>query len=338
MRDAAMRVRSTNARRSVEEQAMSGGALAEVRLAHFSDVHVTAADCTWRRPDWFNKRLSAWVNLRLLGRGHRFRHADRVLTALAEDLRQRDYQRLLFSGDATALGFEEEMARAAALLGVGRPDLPPGLAVPGNHDYMTRHAAKSGHFERDFAAWQRGERVGEAIYPFAQRVGPAWIIAVNSAYPNRWAWDASGRVGPEQLDRLERLLERLQGGPRVLVTHYPVWLANGRRERPMRALRDLDDLVEVCVRGGISLWLHGHRHHNYHTPPADPVPFPVICAGSATQHGRWSYKDYTLVGYRLKVLTRVFDNEQNRFADGNTYELTLPGAPAAAALDGSASR
>src|SRR5262245_1048597 len=201
---------------------MSGGALSTVRLAHFSDIHVTARDCAWRRPDWFNKRLSAWVNLRVLGRGRRFRHTDRVLTALTEDLRQRGYHRLLFSGDATALGFEEEMARAASLLGVGRPDLPPGLAVPGNHDYMTRHTASGGHYERHFAPWQQGERVGNAAYPFAQRAGPAWLVAVNSAAPNRWAWDASGRVGAEQLGRLERLLDRLEGGPRILVTHYPV--------------------------------------------------------------------------------------------------------------------
>jgi 3',5'-cyclic AMP phosphodiesterase CpdA len=299
-------------------------------MAHFSDIHVTAEACSWSRPDWFNKRLSAWVNLRLFGRGFRFRHAERVLAALVEDLRQRNYDRLLFSGDATALGFEEEMARAASLLGVGRPDLPPGLAVPGNHDYMTRHAAAGGHYERHFSPWQQGERVGDAAYPFAQRVGPLWVVAVNSATANRWAWDASGRVGAEQLVRLERLLDRLEGGPRVLVTHYPVWLADGRRERRIRALRDLDELVNVCARGGISLWLHGHRHHNYHTPPVEQVPFPVICAGSATQHGRWSYKDYTFLGHRLKVVTRVFDREQSAFFDERTYELELPRSPSAA--------
>jgi len=32
------------------------------------------------------------------------------------------------------------------------------LAVPGNHDYCTRAAVQSGHFERYFAPWQDGER------------------------------------------------------------------------------------------------------------------------------------------------------------------------------------
>jgi 3',5'-cyclic AMP phosphodiesterase CpdA len=144
-----------------------------------------------RRPrHWFSKRLTGWVNLSLLGRGHRFRHAERVLAVLRDELRDRRFDRVVFSGDATALGFEEEVARAAALLGLEHPEPLPGLAVPGNHDYYTAHAARSGHFEQYFAPWQAGERVGDAVYPFAQRVGPGWLVAVNSSRPNRWPADA----------------------------------------------------------------------------------------------------------------------------------------------------
>src|SRR5207253_1521331 len=88
-----------------------------IRLAHISDIHVGARS-RWRADDWFNKRLFAWLNLRLLGRGRRFRHTDTVLTALVEELQQRRPDRVVFSGDATALGFEEEIARAATLLGL----------------------------------------------------------------------------------------------------------------------------------------------------------------------------------------------------------------------------
>src|SRR5439155_15890725 len=91
-----------------------------IRLAHLSDIHVTAPACVWRPADWFNKRLTAWLNLRVLGRGRSFRHTDRVLAALVEDLRGRNFDRLVFSGDATAMGFEEEVCRAAHLLGVGQ--------------------------------------------------------------------------------------------------------------------------------------------------------------------------------------------------------------------------
>ncbi len=101
-----------------------------VRLAHFSDIHVTAPHCVWKREDWFNKRLSAWLNLRLLGRGFRFRCTAVVLGALRADLRERGYDWVVFSGDATALGFREEVERAAHLLGVGAPTACPAWPCP----------------------------------------------------------------------------------------------------------------------------------------------------------------------------------------------------------------
>ena len=295
-----------------------------VRLAHFSDIHVTAPACSWRLRDWFNKRMSAWINLHVLGRGKHFRHTDRILPALRNELKQRNFHRVVFSGDATALGFEEEMRRAAEFLGLDTADHLPGLAVPGNHDYCTHAAMRSGHFERHFAPWQKGERVADEVYPFAQRVGPAWLVGVNSCTANRWPHDARGRVGTEQLERLEKLLASLEQSPRILVTHYPVWLAKGGPEHAFHGLRDLDDLLAVAERGGVVLWLHGHRHSAYHHPRSERTPFPIICAGSATHHGRWSYSDYTIDGQCLRAVQRVFDEQSERFRDGRVFELDLP--------------
>ncbi len=163
-----------------------------VRLAHFSDIHVTAEPLGWERRDWFNKRLPGWINFRWLGRGLRFRDADQVVATMVAELRQRRPDHLIFSGDATAMGFETEFAHAAKLLAVQDPDLPPALAVPGNHDYYTRASAKLGNFEHYFARWQTGQRVEDFTYPFAQKVGPVWLVAANSCTGNRWTWDASG--------------------------------------------------------------------------------------------------------------------------------------------------
>jgi 3',5'-cyclic AMP phosphodiesterase CpdA len=293
-----------------------------VRLAHVSDVHATAPRCAWRLRDWFSKRLTSWANLRLLGRARHFAHTERVLSALRADLDQRPLDKVVFSGDATALGFGEEVARAADLLGVGQR---PGLAVPGNHDYCTPAAQRSGHFERCFAPWLAGERVDEAHYPFAQRVGSVWLVAVNSALGRRWPTDASGAVGADQRRRLALLLQRLDGGPRILVTHYPVRAANGLPERPSHALRDLDELIAVAVAGKVGLWLHGHCHDFYHHGPSERVPFPVICAGSTTQTGLWAYGDYTIVGNRLEGAQRAYDPLAGRFCEVRKFELTLAG-------------
>lgn len=295
-----------------------------VRLAHFSDIHITATRLGWERRDWFNKRLPGWINFRWLGRGHRFRAADEVLAALVADLRDRRPDRLVFSGDATAMGFEPEFVRAAELLRVGQDDLPPGLAVPGNHDYYTRVSAARGTFERYFAPWQVGERIEDHVYPFAQRVGPVWLVAVNSCTGNRWPWDAGGQVEAPQLERLGQLLRRLEGGPRILVTHYPVAVASGRRERRTHGLRNLADLVNVAAGGGVGLWLHGHRHGSYFLSQPGVAPFPVICVGSATQTGLWSYNEYAIEGRKVEVTRRSYELPAGRFQHRETYVVELP--------------
>lgn len=292
-----------------------------VRLAHFSDLHLTSGRYSWQQEDWFNKRLAAWMNLRLLGRGHRFRHAEAVLEAMVADLQGRRPDCLLFSGDASAMGFDEEAELAARLLRVSEW---PGIAVPGNHDYCTKTAQRERVFERHFADWQVGHRVDPDTYPFARKVNGYWLVALCSATANRWPWDARGGVGREQRARLERLLDSLDDGPRVLVTHYPVVRASGWPEPTVRHLRDLRDVLAVCRRCRVSLWLHGHVHGAYRFPAGRIAPFPIICAGSATQTGLWSYGDYTLSGRRLTAEVRVYDPAKGSFQPGDTFELELP--------------
>jgi len=312
----------------------SANAVPPVRLAHLSDVHITTRPLGWKGPDWFTKRFPGWINYRWLGRAYRFRQADEVLTALVAELRARPPSRVIFSGDATALGFEAEFIRATLILGVGAPDALPGLAVPGNHDYYTPGVQNSGLFERYFAPWQIGERIDGAAYPFAQQVGPVWLVAVNSCTGNRAPWDAGGSVDAQQLGRLAQLLERLGPGPRILVTHYPVALATGKPERRTHGLRNLADLVGVAAAGGVCLWLHGHRHGPYYLPRPSFAPFPVICAGSATQHGMWSYNQYIIEGTRFHATRRVYSPEQRSFVEGDSFQLQL--APGAAAEAGKA--
>jgi 3',5'-cyclic AMP phosphodiesterase CpdA len=293
-----------------------------LRLAHISDLHLTAAPLGWRTRDFLSKRVFTWLNLRVR-RGRRFAQADRVLQRLAEDFASRAIDHVVFSGDATALGFESELCRVASILDVANR---PGLAVPGNHDYCTPWAVRSGAFERCFAPWQQGEREEGALYPFAQRVGHVFLIGVNSARANFWPWDARGRVGADQLKRLERLLARLPPGPRILVTHYPICLADSRPETFAHGLSDLSATIAVAARAGVALWLHGHRHGFYHFPAAPPAPFPVVCAGSSTQADQWSYGEYAIGGDQLQGIRRVYDPAADRFQDAASFELHLDGA------------
>jgi 3',5'-cyclic AMP phosphodiesterase CpdA len=298
--------------------------VAPVRLFHFSDIHLALDRPGWQLRDFLNKRLPGWVNLRCVGRGKQFENAAHIMVCLLEEVGHYRPDCLVFSGDASALGFEKETAEAAGILGSAEQDGIPGLAVPGNHDYYTRAAAASGAFERYFAPWQKGKRLHDAIYPFARRIGPVWLVAVSSATGNRWFWDAAGSVGADQLRRLEALLDALDAGPRILVTHYPVCLSNGEPEHHHRGLRDLRELLQVAKRGRICLWLHGHRHSAYHFARASAADFPIICAGSATREGNGSYGDYTIVGNRLDAIRRAFSAAEDKFLEVERFELELP--------------
>lgn len=292
-----------------------------VRLAHISDIHVTARPLGMCLGDWWTKRCAAWLNVHVGGRGSRFRNAERVLDVWRTEAPGRRFDRIIFSGDATTMGFPRELERAARMLGVSESQ--SGLATPGNHDYCTRPAEGSGEFERTFAPWLAGERIDGHTYPFAQKVGDAWIVSVNSARGNFWFWDASGRIADDQLDRLRRLLKALSPGPRILVTHYPICLANGKSESYAHGLRNCEKAIGIAAEGGVKLWLHGHRHDFYWFAKPTQAPFAVICAGSGTQNKLWSYLEYDLNGSSLAARRRVFDERSNAFRDAESFTLSL---------------
>src|SRR5436309_15881528 len=89
---------------------------AGVRLAHFSDVHLTVRRLGWLLRDLASKRVTGWFNLRALGRGKRFEHAETVARAMVADFRTRRPDALVFCGDATAVGFASELVHAAQAL------------------------------------------------------------------------------------------------------------------------------------------------------------------------------------------------------------------------------
>jgi calcineurin-like phosphoesterase family protein len=225
------------------------------------------------------------------------------------------------------LGFESEMRLAAEALGVGDESLPPCIAVPGNHDVYVARVEHRRHFETAFAPWQQGERIEASHYPFARKAGHVQLIGVNSARPNFWPWDASGKVGEPQLERLRKLTATLGPGPRIVVSHYPILTANRRPEPRFHRLKDWKRVRDTAAECDVSLWLHGHKHGWYVVPPGEHLPFAAICAGSGTQSKRWGYHEYAIDGWKLSGLRRVYDPSAGAFADAETFELELPGKP-----------
>ena len=277
----------------------------------------------WSARDFLTKRATGWFNLTALGRGARFQHAPSVAEVLRRDLATRGYDHLVFSGDATMLGFESEMTAAAEALGVSNETLPPGIAVPGNHDVYVGRAERKRAFETTFRSWQQGQRVGNWHYPFARKVGHVWLIGLNSARANLLPWDASGKVGEKQLSRLRELCAGLDSGPRVVVSHYPILMPNRKPEPRFHRLRDWKRVRDTAAECGVSLWLHGHKHSWYVLPAGENLPFAAICAGSGTQSRRWGYHEYEIDGDQLAGLRRVYNPDASAFVDADRFELDL---------------
>ncbi|MBY0513415.1 MAG: metallophosphoesterase [Gemmataceae bacterium] len=297
-----------------------------VKLFHFSDVHLTSPSLGWRARDLFGKRVSGWVNVRFLGRGKRFAHADRVVDALLREFRERPADHLVFSGDATTMAFENEMTAAALRLGVGDEKLPPCVTVPGNHDLYTLGAHRRRVFEFAFSAWQQGERVDAAhTYPFAKKVGHVWLIALNSSTPNLFPWDATGKVGEAQLLRFRELCATLDPAPRVVVSHYPLLTRLRKPEAKWHRLKDWAEVRDAAAACRVGLWLHGHKHAWYVLEAGPDLPFPTVNVGSSTQAKLWGYHEYAIDGWKLRGLRRVYDPDADRFRDADTFELELAG-------------
>jgi hypothetical protein len=112
------------------------------------------------------------------------------------------------------------------------------------------------------------------------------VVAVNSARPNRAPWKSSGRIPPQQLGTLHRILAEPEIERRVVfvATHYAPRLPDGRLDTHQHGLRNAGEFLAECraiVTGGI---LCGHIHHTYRVRiPGEPE---IFCAGSATFAGR----------------------------------------------------
>ncbi len=292
-----------------------------ITLLHLSDVHCTSTPHPLRPSEWWGKRLSGYAAGALSGRRRSLARPDVALDRLAADAATRGVGAVLFSGDATSLALPGEFGRAAELLGELRGKLAvPGVAVPGNHDRYTPRATKAKLFEASFDTWQEGERIDGSDYPFAVKLGPAWLIALDSARPNRGLGDATGAVGPEQLARFRRLCDRLSDGPRLVLTHYPLWTSAGEPEHALRRLVDHAEALDAATECGVRAWLCGHIHTGFVRAPKSGFPVQ-LCAGSATQEGRRMYSTYAVTAGGLTGTRRQFDARAGEYVTLETFEL-----------------
>jgi len=311
-----------------------------MRIAHLSDLHFTSDPRRIPARYLVGKRLIGWANLRLFGRFARFRDAAQVVRAALRDLDALRPDGVVISGDLTGMGLASEYDQARSVLAplLRRPKV---VAIPGNHDIYVERALRDRPFARSFAPWLRTDRPdlqGPGGFPRVVRLGPGvFSVSVSAARPTA-PWDSSGRLGPRQLDALDRALAdpALSGQRTLLVVHYGPRRPDGSPDSRRHGLRDAEAFLALARRHGVAAILHGHLHRRFILPRGQGIPVPLLCAGSLTDARRKrSYHLLHLEAGALSVEVRAYDAAADRFrAVGDRVELGVPPGGSAGAGKG----
>src|ERR1700761_3613932 len=176
-------------------------------LAHLSDPHLPPLPAA-RFGDLLNKRVFGYLNW--TRNRHKYQRRE-VLDALVADIHAHAPDHIAVTGDLVNLALEAEYAPARAWLeSVGPPDRVS--IVPGNHDAYVRATAPL--FAQTFADYLAGDDGPRqpTPFPYLGRRGPLALSAVSSAVRTPPLM-ATGWLGPDQLDALDRLLSKLSPEP-----------------------------------------------------------------------------------------------------------------------------
>lgn len=273
-------------------------------IAHISDVHVTPL--SGLSPRHLNvKRTLGLMNWH---RGRKHVHRADVADLLVGDMLGLRPHHVAVTGDLCNIGLPNEYAAALNWLQrIGPPDAV--TVVPGNHDIYTRIGNHPGvtlwqaYMASDaFGVQLPGAGATAMGFPFVRRIGAVALVGVNSAVETR-PFVAAGRVGPQQLVALERVLGALeeQGLARIVLIHHPPLPGLAPKSR---ALKDAAELEAVLSRAGAELVLHGHNHRDMLTwcdGRSGKIPIIGIASGSAGRR----HKDEPMARYNLVRVRRV---------------------------------
>jgi 3',5'-cyclic AMP phosphodiesterase CpdA len=239
---------------------------------------------------FLNKRLSGYANLRLK-RDHVHRSA--YVRAIAQEIRRRDIDHVVITGDLTNLALEPEFELAREVI---RDDL--GLdasrvsVVPGNHDVYTSGSQKAQRFATYFADYIASDLPELAVqapagrFPFVKLRGPVAIVGLSSAV-TRPPFVAAGEIGRPQLDALARLLAHpeVQKRTPVVAVHHPVHNPASPLKSLLEGLWDARELAETLGSQARGLVLHGHLHRRMQRDlPTRAGSLASVVATSASLH------------------------------------------------------
>lgn len=288
-----------------------------MKLAHFSDIHVTHFPLSGA---FALKRLAAVTSFSLAGRGKHFEGSDQRIAALLAHVESQNVDHALCTGDLTGVATERELERAAELFGDRLRQPERYTVIPGNHDrYVT---SAKGLFEKHFATLCEG-----ASFPAVKHLpSGVTLVLLDAARPTSLI-DSSGLIGEAQRSKALSILSdpSLKDRFVIVALHYGLLRMTGKRDSRPHGLRDDVELMNLLDRADVSvdLVLHGHLHRPFTIRTKQRH---IINAGSATDlHMRCGYNVYDIdVGARRVAVTRHWWNrEAGRYEPDVSHPLNV---------------
>lgn len=292
-------------------------------LAHLSDLHIFSSAGT-RMSDFLNKRFYGYWKWRLQRHAE---HQNDILRYLADDLRQKQPDHTVLTGDLVHLSLPDEYLKADNFVRV--LGIPQNVTIiPGNHDAYIRGSLNQSvkawiNYMRSDENYQKVETANGTsdIFPVVRIRKDVALIGLSTAVPCSPLL-AVGEVGNEQRRALAKILSLLgkQCLFRVLMIHHPpVSGVVSWRKR----LIDQDAVCSILNRFGVELILHGHAHRVSNSQiETINGPIPVIGLPSASAKGRSSdrrsrYNLYCIErnqnGWQIVMTTRKLSNAYDGF-------------------------
>jgi 3',5'-cyclic AMP phosphodiesterase CpdA len=290
------------------------------RLAHLSDPHLPPPPGAFGWRDLASKRLLSRIAWR---RKHKI-HRPEVLEALVADLKAHAPDHVAITGDLTNFASEIEITAARRWLeGLGPAETI--TVSPGNHDALVGETDQARF--APWTAWLGDDE--DAAFPQVRLRGPVAIINLCSALPTALHL-ATGRLGEQQLERLDALLAApdLADRFKVVLLHHPptAGAVAGRKE-----LDDQTQLRAVLARRGADLVLHGHAHQSLIATVPGPggrtIPVLGVPSASAWIGGHSPARWHALEieprdgGHSLRVIARGLDPQTGGIRELGRYSL-----------------
>ncbi len=287
-----------------------------MKLAHFSDLHVTHFPLSG---SFALKRLAAVTSYSFGGRGKDFTGSDHRIASLLAHVDAQQVDHALCTGDLTGVSTDAELARAAELFGDRLTQPARFTVIPGNHD---RYVSKAnGAFERHFARLCEG-----AVFPAVKHLDSVTLVLLDAARPTS-VIDSSGLIGETQRGKALSILTdpSLKDRFVVVALHYGLLRMTGARDRQSHGLRDDVEVMHLLDRDDVTvdLVLHGHLHRPF---TIKTKRRHVINAGSATDlHMRCGYNLYDVdaAAHRVAVTRFFWNRDAARYEPDATHPLNV---------------